>query len=118
MLPRMILEQAVLDVKPGREGDFEAAFDEAEPILQRQRGYRGHRLLRRVAGEGPGARFLLLVTWERLEDHVEGFRGGPDYGRWRESLHGFYDPFPIVEHFEARESPSGEVPVLGSPERS
>jgi hypothetical protein len=25
----------------------------------------------------------------------------PQYGKWRELLHHFYDPFPVVEHFEA-----------------
>ena len=43
--------------------------------------------------------YLLLVQWERLEDHTEGFRGSPEYGRWRELLHHFYEPFPVVEHF-------------------
>ena len=42
---------------------------------------------------------LLLVRWERLEDHDPGFRGSPEYRRWRELLHGFYEPFPVVEHF-------------------
>ena len=45
--------------------------------------------------------FLLLVEWERLEDHTEGFRGSTAYEEWRAALHHFYDPFPIVEHFEA-----------------
>jgi redox-sensitive bicupin YhaK (pirin superfamily)/heme-degrading monooxygenase HmoA len=43
--------------------------------------------------------YLLTVEWERLEDHTEGFRGSPQYERWRELLHHFYDPFPTVEHF-------------------
>ena len=33
------------------------------------------------------------------EDHTVGFRGSADYQRWRELLHHFYDPFPVVEHF-------------------
>lgn len=112
----MVLEQAILDVVPGRQDAFLAAFATAAPILARQRGYRGHRLLRRCVGEGSGARFLLLVSWERLEDHTEGFRGGPDYPHWRELLHEFYDPFPTVEHFEATEI-GGRVPLLADPER-
>lgn len=44
--------------------------------------------------------FLLLVEWERLEDRTIGFRGSSDYQRWRELLHCFYEPFPVVEHFE------------------
>ena len=33
------------------------------------------------------------------EDHTVGFRGSAGYQRWRELLHHFYDPFPVVEHF-------------------
>ncbi|HET8594324.1 MAG TPA: antibiotic biosynthesis monooxygenase, partial [Intrasporangium sp.] len=44
--------------------------------------------------------YLLLVEWDTLEDHTEGFRGSPEYQEWRRLLHHFYDPFPAVEHFE------------------
>ena len=44
-------------------------------------------------------RFLLLVRWETLEHHTQGFRGSPDYQRWKALLHHFYDPFPEVLHF-------------------
>ncbi len=47
-------------------------------------------------------RFLLLVQWETLEDHTEGFRGSADYERWRALLHHFYDPFPVVQHYADR----------------
>jgi heme-degrading monooxygenase HmoA len=40
------------------------------------------------------------VEWDRLEDHTEGFRGSPEYERWRDLLHHFYEPFPTVEHYE------------------
>ena len=52
------------------------------------------------ASSGPSC-FLLLVEWETLEDHTEGFRGSAAYEEWRAALHHFYDPFPVVEHFEA-----------------
>ncbi len=41
----------------------------------------------------------LLVRWRTREDHTEGFRGSPEYQRWKELLHHFYDPFPTVEHY-------------------
>jgi heme-degrading monooxygenase HmoA len=46
------------------------------------------------------SRYLLLVGWETLSDHLEGFRGSPAYEEWRRLLHHFYDPPPVVEHFE------------------
>jgi heme-degrading monooxygenase HmoA len=94
----MILEAAVLPVIAGREAKFEAAFREASPIIASMPGYLGHELQRCI--EAP-ERYLLLVRWETLEAHTVGFRGSPEYQRWRALLHHFYDPFPVVEHFEA-----------------
>ena len=95
----MILEVAVLDVRPGQREAFEAAFAEAEPLIARARGHLGHELRRCVEDQD---RFILLVQWETLEDHTEGFRGSEDYERWRTLLHHFYDPFPVVQHYEPR----------------
>jgi heme-degrading monooxygenase HmoA len=92
-----ILESAVLDVIPGREADFEAAFAEAEPIIAASEGHLSHQLRRCL--EKPG-RYLLLVRWRSLEDHTIGFRGSARYQEWRRLLHHFYDPFPTVEHYE------------------
>lgn len=92
----MPLEHALLDVVPGREEDFEAAFHEAREIIVQQPGFLWLRLERCL--ERP-SRYLLLVEWERLEDHTEGFRRSAAYERWRELLHHFYDPMPEVTHF-------------------
>ena len=92
----MILEHALLDVVPGREAAFERAFEEARPLIAATPGFRSLRLERCV--ERP-AQYLLLVEWDRLEDHTEGFRGSDRYERWRDLLHHFYDPFPLVEHY-------------------
>jgi heme-degrading monooxygenase HmoA len=91
-----VLEHALLDVVPGREDDFERAFEQASPLIAASPGFRGLRLERGV--ERPG-RYLLLVEWDRLEDHTEGFRGSDRYDGWRSLLHHFYDPFPLVEHY-------------------
>jgi heme-degrading monooxygenase HmoA len=92
----VILEHALLPVRPGREPAFEAAFAEASSLIAAMPGFAGLTLSRCL--ERPGT-YLLLVQWERLEDHTEGFRGSPEYQRWRAELHHFYDPFPSVEHF-------------------
>jgi heme-degrading monooxygenase HmoA len=93
----MVLELAILDVRPGERVAFEAAFDEAQGIISAMPGFR-HLELQRCL-EAPD-RYVLLVGWERLEDHTEGFRRSPDYERWKALLHHFYDPFPTVEHYE------------------
>ncbi len=92
----MILEHAILPVVPGREAAFEAAFAEAKGIIAAMPGFLGLELSRSI--ETPNE-YLLLVRWESVEAHDPGFRGSAQYGRWRELLHGFYAPFPVVEHF-------------------
>jgi heme-degrading monooxygenase HmoA len=92
----MIIEHALLPVRPERAADFEAAFAAARPIIASMPGFRSLSLSRGV--ESPGS-YLLRVEWDRLDDHVVGFRGSPEYQRWKELLHHFYDPFPVVEHF-------------------
>ena len=93
----MILEHAPITVRPGQELEFEAAFAQARPIISAATGFRKVSLSRCI--ERPGS-YLLLVEWERLEDHVEGFRGSPQFENWKQLLHHFYDPPQTVEHFE------------------
>ena len=100
----MVLEVAVLDVRPGESEAFEAAFREAQRIIAARPGFQRHELRRCLE---VADRYLLLVWWDTLESHNEGFRGSPEYQRWRELLHRFYDPFPTVEHYVA-------VPGTGS----
>jgi len=94
----MILEVANLDIKPGLESEFEDAFAQAKSIIASMPGYITHDLRRCVERE---SRYILLVQWETLEDHTEGFRGSPEYQQWKDLLHHFYAPFPTVEHFIA-----------------
>ncbi len=92
----MILEHALLPVLPGREEEFEDVFAEAKEIIASAEGFRSLRLSRCFEREHT---YLLLVEWETLEDHTEGFRGSAAFQQWRELLHGFYEPAPVVEHF-------------------
>ena len=92
----MILEVAILNVRDGAGDAFESAFREASSIIASMPGYRGHELRRCLE---VSSRYVLLVHWERLEDHTVGFRQSAEYQRWRALLHHFYDPFPIVEHY-------------------
>jgi len=91
-----ILELAVLDVRPGQQAAFEEAFREARGLIARAAGHRRHELRRCLERDG---RYLLLVWWDSLEAHEQGFRGSADYQRWKALLHHFYDPFPTVEHY-------------------
>lgn len=94
---RMITEHALLSVRPGMENDFEIAFSKAKSIVAAMPGFQGLTLSRCIESS---ATYLLLVEWNRLEDHTEGFRGSEEYQEWRGLLHHFYSPFPTVEHYE------------------
>jgi heme-degrading monooxygenase HmoA len=93
----VILEVAILDVIPGREKEFQAAFVTASGIISGMPGYISHELQHCLEKQN---RYLLLVQWEMLEAHTVGFRGSAAYQVWKKLLHHFYDPFPVVEHYE------------------
>lgn len=93
----MVLEVAILDVKPELVGAFDAAFREASQYIAATPGYVSHELQRCLEDEN---RYILLVHWRTLEDHTQGFRGSRRYKEWRRLLHHFYDPFPTVQHYE------------------
>ncbi len=108
----MILESAILDVKPDETAAFEAAFAQAKPIIMAAAGCLGVEL--RHSLEKP-SRYLLLARWRSLEDHTVGFRGSAAYQEWRRLLHHFYDPMPTVEHYEdlGRRDRTEPVEVIG-----
>ena len=93
----MILEVALLNIRAGQRASFEAAFQEAAPIIASMPGYVGHELQQCL--ENPD-QYILLVRWETLEAHTIGFRGSAQYQEWKRLLHHFYDPFPTVEHYQ------------------
>ena len=92
----MILEAARLSVRPGQTAQFEDAFAQAKSIISAMPGYHSHELHRCLEVEN---KYLLLVRWQRLENHTEGFRQSAEYQEWKRLLHHFYAPFPVVEHY-------------------
>jgi heme-degrading monooxygenase HmoA len=94
----MILEVAPLQVKAGLESDFEAVFLQAQRIISTMSGYVSHHLQRCI--ERP-SEYILLVVWQTLEDHEVGFRQSAEYQEWKTLLHHFYEPFPVVSHYQA-----------------
>ena len=93
----MILEVAVLKIKPRMNQEFEIAFAEASKIISSVPGYVSHDLQKCLEIEN---QYLLLVNWQTLADHTIGFRQSAEYKNWKKLLHHFYDPFPTVEHYQ------------------
>ena len=92
----MITEIALLRIRENESEKFEKAFSEAQAIISSMKGYLQHELQKCMEHED---KYLLIVRWETLKDHTEGFRKNEAYLEWRNLLHHFYDPFPEVEHY-------------------
>lgn len=93
----MIIEHALLQVRAGDEAAFEAAMAEARPLIAASPGFQGIEV--RPAAEKPGV-YLLLVRWDSIAHHRDGFRKSDRYEQWRALLHPFYDPMPSIDYFE------------------
>jgi heme-degrading monooxygenase HmoA len=92
----MIVEHAVLCVRPGEEEAFITAVNEGLPLLAETEGFIRATISRGI--ESPST-FILDVEWESVEAHTEGFRGSERFATWKALTHHFYEPFPVVEHF-------------------
>ena len=95
----MVLEVAILEVIPGKTVEFEASFQKAQEIISSTNGWLGHQLQQCL--EVPN-RYILLVQWRHLEDHIVGFRESEAYQEWKKLLHHYYSPFPVVEHYSMK----------------
>jgi len=94
----MILELVTMSVKPELKAEFEETYRQASPLMSRARGNLGHELKRCVETDG---RYILLIKWATIEDHLQGFRGSPDHAEWQRRMHPFYAAKSFIEHYEA-----------------
>ena len=94
----MILEVAVLFVKPGLEASFETDFKTAGQYISSINGYIHHTLQKCMEQDH---KYILLVEWETIESHTIGFRKSEAYQKWKTLLHHYYEPFPVVEHYQS-----------------
>ena len=92
----MILEIADFRVQPDGQADFELAMEELKGVIAASAGYHGHTVVR--SHETPG-RYVLIVRWESIEAHTQGFRGSAAFATWRDRL-GAHRNGAVVEHFE------------------
>lgn len=92
----MVLEIATIDVRPGEEDAFAAAYRRARPEVATTPGCRSVRMTRGV--ESP-SRFVLLVEWDSVGTHLANFRATDRFTRWREAIGPHFAAPPVVEHF-------------------
>ena len=94
--PIMVLEVAIVDVVPGREDAFAAAYREGHPILA---GTPGCRSVRMTRGVESASRFVLLVEWDSVEAHLANFRATDRFARWWALIGPHFAGPPLVEHY-------------------
>jgi len=99
----MVLEHAVITVRPGTSESFEAALQEARAVIAAAHGFRSFAALRGVESTDE---YLLLIGWETLEDHMTGFRESEDFTRWRALIGPYFASPPAVVHFDPLDGPS------------
>jgi heme-degrading monooxygenase HmoA len=92
----MILEIALIDIRPGQEDAFATAYVKARHLVATTPGCRSVRMTRGI--ESP-SRFVLLVEWDSIEAHLETFRGSDRFGRWRALIGEYFAGPPVVEHY-------------------
>lgn len=92
----MIMEHAILQVRAGQAVEFEAAMAQAKPLIAASPGFRGISV---CPGIDTPEKYLLIVRWDDVASHQEGFRYSARYQQWRFLLHKFYDPMPQVAYF-------------------
>ena len=91
----MVLEIAEFAIKSGTEDDFVAAYKQALPFAAATPGFRNARLVRGV--ESPST-FVLLVEWDTVEAHTQGFRESDRFPQWRALIGPFFAGDPRVQH--------------------
>ena len=92
----MITELAILYIREGQQQHFESDFAKAGKFIGSIKGYAGHSLHKCIEHDN---KYMLLVKWDKIEDHTIEFRQSAVYQQWKELLHHYYDPFPVVEHY-------------------
>ena len=92
----MILELADIRIQPGKQQEFDAAIKKGvESVISKAKGFRGYKINKSI--ETP-ERYVLMIFWDRLENHTVDFRGSPAYQDWRAIVGPYFAAAPSVEH--------------------
>jgi heme-degrading monooxygenase HmoA len=89
-------EVAIIKAKPGQGDAMERGLTAARGVISQAAGYQSSRFHRGV--EDP-ERFVLYIEWESVAHHMEGFRNGPLFPRWRAHFGDLMASPPDVQHF-------------------
>lgn len=93
----MILELADIRINPGKQAEFDAAIQRGlAEVISKAKGYLGHKIQKGI--ENP-ERYVLMIYWETLDNHMVDFRESPAFSEWRAIVGPHFASPPTVEHF-------------------
>ncbi len=93
----MILEVAIMKVKPELIKEFEADFPKAAAISATTPGYISHELQRCIETKG---KYFCMIRWESIEAHLVNFRESPRREAFRNIIGKYWAEPNFTEHFE------------------
>lgn len=96
----MVTEVADIQIAPGTELDFIAAYRSVHHVLATTPGCLAVRMTRCI--ESP-SRFVLIVDWDQVASHENNFRGTERFTEWRAAIGPYFAEPPNVEHVETVE---------------
>jgi heme-degrading monooxygenase HmoA len=91
----MVLEHALITIRPGTADEFEDALRRARPIIASSQGFISLEVHRGI--EAPD-QYLLLVEWDTIDDHLVGFRQSDAFPEWRALIGPYFESSPLVDH--------------------
>ena len=94
----MVLEIADIRIDPTKKAEFEKAIERGvRDVISKSSGFKSFKVQR--GGESLD-RYLLMIQWESLEDHMVKFRESPAFAEWRGIVGPFFAGPVAMEHFE------------------
>lgn len=94
----MILEHVDIRIDPAQASAFEKEIERGvTTVIARAQGFLGYKVNR--SQESPG-RYILMIYWHSVEDHMVGFRQSEAFMQWRAIVGPFFAQPPVMEHLE------------------
>ena len=93
----MIVEVIRYQIAEGQEAAFENAYRQAQPHLIDSPHCLGYQLSRCLKHR---SRYLLLIRWDSVEGHLQGFRGSPAFQPFMALVAPFFKQIEEMEHYE------------------
>lgn len=91
----MVIEHAILHMDPSRLDEVDTALTSAVDLIRPNQGCLGLRLGKSIENIGD---YVLLIEWESVEAHTEGFRNSESFNEWRATISPYFVATPEVDH--------------------